>query len=55
MKTEDGYTLTIWHLTGDENGPWETTRNSVLFQHGMGGQALGWGMAIRKEVTPMAY
>ena len=37
VKTADGYTMTVFHLTGDADGPWKITRPSVVMQHGMGG------------------
>ena len=43
LKTEDGYTLTAFHITGDiDEGPFEITKPALVLQHGMGGSAEGW-------------
>ncbi len=43
LHTEDGYTLTMFHITGTvDNGPIDITKNAVILQHGMGGSANGW-------------
>ena len=55
VKTDDGYTLTMFHPTGDANGLWPKTRNSVLFMHGMGGTGLNWTMTISKTNLPVSY
>jgi len=39
VKTEDGWNLNVLHPTGDANGPWTFTKSSVVFVHGMGGDA----------------
>jgi hypothetical protein len=48
VKTDDGFIVTAFHLTGDENGPWKTTKSSVLITHGMGGDA-------REYVTTLPF
>ena len=57
VKTEDGWNLTLWHLTGNANGPYKVTKPSVLMQHGMGGQALVWTYLMETKSTEkqMAY
>ena len=43
VHTENGYTLTAFHITGStETGPYEVTKNVVVMQHGMGGSALSY-------------
>ena len=47
VHTEDGYILTMWHITGKEDtGPFEVTKPTVIFQHGMGGTAINWTMTL---------
>ena len=50
VKTENGWTLTMFHLTGKvDTGPTKTAdRPSVIFQHGMGGDASEWVMSINQ-------
>lgn len=57
VHTEDGYTLTMFHVTGTtEGGPIEVTKPAVIMQHGMGGSGLGWTYSMRNEkVEPMAF
>ena len=61
VHTENGYTLTMWHITGTtDGGPIEITKPAVLFQHGMGGSAEVWTMnpiSVRKKKNyePMAF
>ena len=56
VKTEDGWTLTVMHPTGDRNGPWKVTKNAVLFVHGMGGDATEFeSTATWHEGDPMAF
>ena len=54
VHTEDGYTLTMWHLTGTtDGGAFQITKPAVLFQHGMGGSAEVWTgspISVRKDV-----
>ena len=48
IKTEDGFTLTVFHVTGSTlTGPYEITKNAVVLQHGMGGSGLSWTMQLR--------
>ena len=44
VKNENGWTLTMFHLTGKvDTGPTKTAdRPSVIFQHGMGGDGTEW-------------
>jgi len=45
----------MFHITGTtELGAIEITKPSVIFQHGMGGNALGWTTNIFKS-EPMAF
>ena len=45
----------MFHITGTtELGAIEITKPSVIFQHGMGGNALGWTTNIFKSM-PMAF
>jgi len=37
VHTEDGYTLTMFHVTGNKDGPIKVTKPAVIMQHGMGG------------------
>lgn len=46
IKTEDGYTLTMFHITATPARPGPATKNPVIFQHGMGGSAMVWTVAI---------
>lgn len=40
MHTENGYTLTAFHVTGSTiTGPFTPTKPAVIMQHGMGGNA----------------
>ena len=49
VHTDDGYTLTAFHITGDvETGPFEITRPAVIMQHGMGGSG-------DKYIGPASY
>ena len=49
VHTEDGYTTTMFHVTGNADGPIEITKNAVILQHGMGGAGSGWLTAINKK------
>ena len=45
----------MFHITGTtEYGAIKITKPSVIFQHGMGGNALGWTTALFPDVVPMA-
>ena len=56
VKTEDGWTLTVFHPIGDSNGPWKVTKNAVLFAHGMGGDGTVWATTGPwHEGDPMAF
>ena len=60
IKTKDGYTLTMFHITGsNENGPVEITKPAVVLQHGMGGSGNGWIVNIipgaGKKEKPMSF
>ena len=56
MHTDDGWHLTVFHPTGDENGPWTVTKNAVIFQHGMGGDSGEFeSTATWHEGRPMAF
>jgi len=56
VKTADGYTMTIFHLTGDADGPWKITRPSLLMQHGMGGSGIVWLETLHADKNvPMAF
>lgn len=48
VKTEDGWTLTMFHLTGDESGPYTVSKPAVIMQHGMGGAASNWTLNFFK-------
>ena len=54
IKTDDGYTLTMFHITGNLDGPFEITKPAVIMQHGMGGNGAGWLMALNPLEEPMA-
>ena len=55
IKTDDGYTLTLFHITGDKTtGPFEITKPPLLMQHGMGSNGTEFTDAIRGKV-PMAF
>ena len=44
----------MFHITGTvDGGPIAITKPAVIFQHGMGGNALGWTTAMFGKV-PMA-
>ena len=56
LHTDDGYTLTMFHITGTENGPINVTKPAVIMQHGMGGSGEGWLYSLRTDdVEPMAF
>ena len=56
VKTEDGWTLTVFHITGDKDtGPFEITKPPLLMQHGMGGNGTEWTTGAINDNTPMAY
>ena len=62
VHTDDGYTLTMWHVTGTvDGGPIEITKPAVVFQHGMGGSAFVWtdtltyGFKGDVDYEPMAF
>ena len=59
VHTDDGYTLTMWHITGTTDGPFGITKPAVLFQHGMGGSAEVWTAnpidPRKKNYEPMAF
>ena len=56
FTTEDGYTITSFHITGNENGPIEVTKNAVVMIHGMGGDSTEYVQVLRGEGhTPMAF
>ena len=56
VKTDDGYTLTTFHITGTEDGPINVTKPAVIMQHGMGGSGSGWTYSLRADkVEPMAF
>lgn len=42
VQTDDGYTLTTFHLTGNEDGLFTPTKGSVLIQHGGTEDAAVW-------------
>ena len=55
VKTEDGWTLTMFHITGDTTtGPFEITKPALLMQHAMGSSGLEWMMHIGDN-EPMAF
>ena len=37
VHTDDGYTCTMFHITGTVDGGSQVTKNAVILQHGMGG------------------
>ena len=47
--------MTAFHITGNEHGPIEVTRPSVVMQHGMGGKSTVWTYALRPNNMPMAF
>ena len=59
VHTENGYTLTAFHITGDvDSGPFEITKSTVVMQHGMGGNGLGyltdaWGPIHGERIPAM--
>ena len=55
VKTEDGWTLTLFHITGDATtGPFEITKPALLMQHAMGTSGVEWLSAINGN-EPMAF
>ena len=47
----------MFHITGNDSGPFEITRPAVIMQHGMGGSGIGWLSRLapfEKENQPMA-
>ena len=52
MKTDDGFTLTMFHLTGDQDGPYEITKPAVVLQHGMGGQGINYTYTLNMNSDP---
>ena len=46
----------MFHITGNDSGPFEITRPAVIMQHGMGGSGANWLLrwAFDKENQPMA-
>ena len=55
VKTDDGWTLTVFHITGDTNtGPFEITKPAVLMQHAMGTSGVEW-IASYQEKEPLAF
>ena len=55
IKTEDGWTLTVFHITGDKTtGPFEIPKPPLLMQHGMGANGTEYTDAINGK-TPMAF
>ena len=55
VQTDDGYTLTMFHITGTvDGGNIAITKPAVIFQHGMGGNALGWTTSLNPDKVPMA-
>ena len=55
IKTDDGYTLTMFHVTGTSDGPVNVTKPAVIMQHGMGGNAMGWTYALTPKIEPLAF
>jgi pimeloyl-ACP methyl ester carboxylesterase len=56
VKSDDGFTLTVFHLTGDENGPWTTSKSSVVFTSGLGGDSREFTATLPMSgEKPMAY
>ena len=55
IKTDDGYTLTMFHITGTSDGPVNVTKPAVIMQHGMGGNAMGWTYAFNPNIEPLAF
>ena len=50
VKTDDGYTLTMFHITGTvDNGPIEITKNAVMLQHPFGGDGKVWLTTYTKK------
>ena len=42
VKTEDGFILTTFHVTGNSEGPFENTGSPVLVQHGDSSDGADW-------------
>jgi len=58
VHTDDGYTLTAFHVTGKVDGVHEITRPSLVLQHCMGMDSRVWTMNIRfgeNGPDPMAF
>ena len=56
IKTEAGWTLTMFHITGDKTtGDFEITKVPLLMQHGMGGNGTEWLGSLNPHKTPMAF
>ena len=56
VKTEAGWTLTMFHITGDTTtGLFEVTKVPLLMEHGMGGNGTEYLSTINPHETPMAF
>ena len=55
VTTEDGYNLTLFHITGNETGKFTPVKHPVLIQHGNKMDAASWigAYIIAKEEKPM--
>ena len=42
VETEDGFTLTTFHFTGNKEGLYKPDKPPVFFQHGAYDDAAGW-------------
>ena len=53
VHTDDGYTMQTIHLLGGPDGPYEITKNAMLWQHGMGGSAESylWMLGNKKPMV----
>ena len=55
VQTDDGYTLTMFHITGTtDGGNIAITKPAVIFQHGMGGSAINW-TTVSYGDEPLAF
>ena len=52
VKTDDGYILTTFHVTGNQDGPLTPTLPPVLIQHGDTSDGAAW-LSYYDEGVPM--
>ena len=52
VETDDGYTLTTFHVTGNEKGKFTPTKSPILIMHGAMSDAAAW-VGYYPTGTPM--